>query len=66
MSTRKTSSSKPHWIICWWTHLPSLIATMLAHAFSTPTKVTEYASHVFVCLKSRYLSFVYNQKFKSI
>ncbi len=24
-----------------WTHLPSSIATMLAHAFSTPTKVTE-------------------------
>ncbi len=29
------------WMICSWAHLPSSSATKLAHAFSTPTKVTE-------------------------
>jgi len=42
----KTSDSKPLWLMSWWTHLPSSIATMLAHAFSTPTKVTESGTHL--------------------
>ncbi len=37
----KISESHPHSTICWWTHLPSSIATMLGHAFSTPAKVRE-------------------------
>jgi len=45
MSTKlvpsKTSDSKPIWTMWWWTHMPSSSAIMLAHAFSTPRKVTE-------------------------
>jgi len=45
MSTKlfpiNTSESHPLWMICSWAHLPSSSATKLAHAFTTPTKVTE-------------------------
>ncbi len=37
----KNICSKPLWMICSWAHQPSSSATMLAHAFSTPTKVTK-------------------------
>ncbi len=54
MSTKllhtKTSESHPLWIICWWAHLPSLSATMLAHAFNSPTKVTELGCTPSCCI----------------
>ncbi len=46
MSTKifptKTSNSQPFWMSFSSANLPSSRATMLAHAFSTPTKVTEF------------------------
>ncbi len=42
--------SHPLWTISSWTHLPSSIATMLAHAFSTPTKVTAFGRTPSCCI----------------
>ncbi len=42
--------SHPLWTISSWTHLPSSIATMLAHAFSTPTKVTAFGCTPSCCI----------------
>ncbi len=46
----KTSDSKSLWMTCWWTYLLFSIATMVAHAFSTPTKVTEFGHTPSCCI----------------
>jgi hypothetical protein len=46
MSTKQfptlTCESHPFWMMCSWADLPSSVATMLAHVFSTATKVTKF------------------------
>ncbi len=42
--------SQALWTISSWTHLPSSSATMLAHAFSTPTKVTAFGHTPSCCI----------------
>jgi hypothetical protein len=46
----KTSDSKSLWTTCWWTYMRFSIATMVAHAFSTPTKVTEFGHTPSCCI----------------
>ncbi len=46
----KTSESHPCSTICWWTHLPSSRATILAHAFSTPKKARESGCTLSFCI----------------
>ncbi len=46
----KTFESHPHSMICLWTHMPSSNATMLAHAFNTPTKVIDSSHTPFCCI----------------
>jgi hypothetical protein len=38
------------WMVCWCAHLPSSSATTHAHAFSTPTKVTESSCTLSCCI----------------
>jgi hypothetical protein len=66
MSTKllhtKTFEFHSHSMICLWTHSPSSSATMLVHAFNTPTKIIELVTHllvVFVAIVSMFCAFIH-------